>query len=382
MPPAPIAATISYGPKRAPGSKCTAVREWLDRCCDGRAFPIGGDYSGRQRGGVARPPGSLQERPNPHLEHLTERDMKSTALALCLALIAPVAAAGQPAGLREVRFTGPSAVDALCACLLDARRSAEAQGRVDFTAEVEFGATGGPVDVTARIWMGSAHAVGRINFSGHTGINDSTLRRALTIYERDLLDVGQLRRSLARINDIGVFEPLTLAAISLVHRDDGVTVDLTIPLRERKRRWWSLSGPLLPGIGSLRASLGSRLPPWGRGIFEATTYFISLNVAGFAKPFLALERPVIPGQELLSGFAISPVLSPRAMLMHYGRTHLARVMSAILDVEVHDPLAVPVTSAGRLQDEPLVCVPPKPRLWWLRRGGAAVVNVALAALIL
>jgi outer membrane protein assembly factor BamA len=82
-----------------------------------------------------------------------------------------------------------------------------------------------------------AHAVGRINFAGHSRINDSTLRRAMTIYERDLLDVGQLRRSLARINDIGVFEPLTLADISVVDRDDGVTADLTIPLRERKRRW-------------------------------------------------------------------------------------------------------------------------------------------------
>jgi hypothetical protein len=306
--------------------------------------------------------------------------MKSAAFALCLALIAPATAAGQPTG--RLRFTGPSAVDALCACLLDARRSAEAQGRLDFTAEVEFAGTGGPVDVTARIWMGLAHAVGRINFAGHFGINDSTLRRAMTIYERDLLDVGQLRRSLARINDIGVFEPLTLADISVVHRDDGVTADLTIPLRERKRRWWSVSGPVLPGFGSLRASLASRLPPWGRGIFEATTYFISLNVAGFAQPFLALERPVIPGQELLSGFAVSPALSPRAMLMHYGRTHLARGISAMLDGEVHDPLAVRVTSAGRLQDETLVCVPPKPRLWWLRRGVAATVNVALAALIL
>jgi hypothetical protein len=27
-------------------------------------------------------------------------------------------------------------------------------------------------------------------------------------------------------------------------------------------------------------------------------------------------------------------------------------------------------------------VPPKPRLWWLRRGAAAAVHVALAALIL
>jgi hypothetical protein len=247
--------------------------------------------------------------------------MKSAVLALCLALIARAAAAAQPTGdLREVRFTGPSALDALCACLLDARRSAEAQGRVDFTAEVEFAGPGTPVDVTARIWMGSPHAIGRINFAGHSGMNDSTLRGAMTVYERDLLDVDQLRRSLARINDIGAFEPLTLADIVVVRRDDGVTADLTIPLRQRQRRLWSVSGPVLPGIGALRASLASRLPPWGRGVFEATTYFVSLNVAGFAKPFFALERPLIPGQLLLSGFAVSPGLSTRAMLMHYGRT--------------------------------------------------------------
>ena len=308
--------------------------------------------------------------------------MKSAALALCLALIAPAAAAGQSAvPLREVRFSGPSAVDDLCACLLDLRRSAEAQGRLDFTAEVESAGTVGPPDLTARIWVGSAHAVGRINFTGHSGINDSTLRRAMTIYERDLLDVGQLRRSLARINDFGVFEPLTLADISVARRDDGVTADLTIPLRERKRRWWSVSGPMFPGIGMLQASLSSRLPPWGRGVFEATTYFVSLNVAGFAKPFLALQRPVIPGQELLSGFAVSPALSPRAMLMHYGRTHLARGTGTMLDGERIDPLPVPVTLAGPLEAEPLICVPPKPRLWWLRRGAAVVGNVALAGLI-
>ena len=310
--------------------------------------------------------------------------MKSAAFALCLTLAVPAAATGQQQALREVRFTGPSAVRALCSCLLDARRDAEAQGRLDFAAEVEFG-TGEPVDVTARLSMGSAHAVGRINFAGHTYLNDSTLRRAMTIYERDLFDVRQLRRSLARINDIGVFEPLTLANLSVVRRDDGVTADVTVQLRERKRRWWSVSGPMLPGLGPLQASVASRLPPWGRGIFETATYFISLNVnvTGFARPFLALERPVMPGQELLSGFAISPALlsSPRAMATHYGRTHLSRGIGALLDVEMDDPLAVPVVSAGQLQNEPLVCVPPKPRLWWLRRGAGAAVDVALAALI-
>ena len=307
--------------------------------------------------------------------------MKSAALALLL-LIAPVVAAAQPSGnLREMRFTGATAMNALCECLLDARRSAEAQGRLDFTAQVESTGTGESIAMTARIWTGSPHAVGRINFAGHSSINDTTLRRAMTIYERDRLDVRQLRRSLARINGLGVFEPLTLADISVVRRDDGATADLTIPLRERKRRWWSVSGPMLPGVGLLQASVSSRIPSWGRGIFEAATYFVSLNITGFAWPFLALERPVLPGQELLSGFAISPALSPRDMLTHYGRTHVSRAIGTMLIGEMRDPLAVPVSTAGRLEDEPLVCTPPTPRLWWLRRGAAAAVDVALAALI-
>jgi hypothetical protein len=303
--------------------------------------------------------------------------MKLVLLVLCPALIAAGPAAGQPAtGAREVRFTGPSAVNRLCACLLDLRSDAETQGRLDFTAEVEVASADGPVDLTARIWEGSAHAVGTIKFAGHSRIDDSTLRRAMTIYERDLLNVRQLRRSLQRINDIGVFEPLSLSDISIVRRDDGVTADLTIALRERKRRWWSVSGPMLPGIGMLQASVSSRLPPWGRGVFEAATYFISLNVAGFAKPFLALQRPVMPGQELLSGFALSPSLSPLAMSRHYGLAHLAHHVGPMLDSGVNDPLAVPVTSAG-VEAEPLICVPPKARLWWLRSAATIVGRVAL-----
>ena len=308
--------------------------------------------------------------------------MKSTALALWLAVITPAAAAGEsPVPPRQVRFSGPSAREELCAYLIDVRKSAEAQGHLDLTAEVESVGTGGRLELTARISEGSAYAVGRIDFTGHSGINDSSLRRAMTIYERDLLDVGQLRRSLARINAIGVFEPLTLADIRITRQDDGATADLTIPLRQRKRRWWSVSGRILPDVGTLQASVSSRLPAWGRGVFEATTYFVSLNMAGFATPFLALQRPVIPGQELLSGFAVSPVLSPRAMLMHYGRTHLSHGIGAVLNDASIDPLAAPVTSAGPPDTEPLNCVPRKPRLWWLRRGAAAVSNIALTAVI-
>jgi hypothetical protein len=285
--------------------------------------------------------------------------MKPAAIALCLAFVTPAPSASQPARHpREMRFTGPAAVHALCTYLLDLRRSAEADGRLDLAAEVESDGT----ELTSRVWMGSAHAVGRIDFAGHSSINDSTLRSAMTIHEREPLDVRQPRRSLARINNLGVFEPLTLADITIARRDDGVTADLTIPLRARKRRWWSLSGPIFPGIGALQASVSSRLPPWGRGAFDLTTYFVSLNAAGFAKPFLflTLQRP---------------------MLMHYWRTHAAYRIGNLLDVELSDPLTVPVSSAGPLEAEPLVCVAPKPRLWWLRRGATAAANIAFGVLI-
>jgi hypothetical protein len=271
---------------------------------------------------------------------------------------------------NEVRFTGPTAVDQMCACLLDARQAAEAQGRIDFSVEVIFA---GDTDVSARIWMGPARAVGRIHFTGHERVNDSTLRRAMTLYERNLFDVTKLRRSLARINGLGLFEPLTLSDLQIAETDDGVTADLTIPLRERKRRWWSVSGSPIPGLGFLQASVSSRLPPWGRGVFEASTWFVTFNAIGFVP---ALVRPIVPGQELFSGFVISPKLSPRAMVTHYGTTHLARGIGALLEEDTNEPLVVPASGAPA-GDNTLVCHPPKARLWWLRRASQFLLHAYL-----
>jgi hypothetical protein len=294
--------------------------------------------------------------------------VRAILILLCLTGAAAGAAAepGDIHGIREVRFSGASAANEMCACLLEARQTAEVQGRIDFSAEVTVA---GQEDVRARVWMGLARAVGRIHFTGHDGVNDSTLRKALTLYERQLFDVTRLRRSLARINGLGMFEPLTLSDLQVANRDDGVTTDLTIPLRERKRRWWSISGPAVPGLGFLQASIASRLPPWGRGVFEASTYFVTFNVIGFVP---ALVRPVIAGQEWVSGFVISPKLSPRMMLTQYGTTHLARGVSALLEEDTNEPLVVPVT--GR---DPLVCHPPKARLWWLKRASQYLLHAYL-----
>jgi len=240
--------------------------------------------------------------------------------------------------------------------------------------------------------MGSAYAVGRIDFTGHETINDSTLRRAMTLHERDLFDAGKLRRSLARINETGLVEPLTIADIQVARHPDGVTADLTIPLRERGRRWWALSGPIIPGLGSYQASISSRLPAWGRGVVDASTYLVTFNLLGLARPLLGvlpllskappaaivLERPYLPGQGWLSGFAVSPQLSARATIAHYGRTQMSRLVRTTLDGTPAESLEVPITGSGPASGELLVCTPPKPRLRWLRRGVLLATDIVLA----
>ena len=308
-----------------------------------------------------------------------------TALTLMSIIGVSSAAAAQPVELESVH--------AMCACLLEARRLAESQGRIDFSVAIETGDDSAPAAATARIRMGPQYVVGRIDFTGHVNVNDSTLRRAFTLRERELFDVGKLRRSLARLNDIGLTGPVTLADVVVTRRNDGVTADLTIPLRKRGWRSWSLTGPVIPGLGSYQASISSRLPGWGRGALDASTYLVTLNVLALARPSLGvlsilskappavlLERPYLPGQGWQSGFAVSPRLSPWTTVAHYGRTHVGRGLHTLLEDQSKQTLAVPVVDSGRPAGEFLLCEPEESRWRWLRGGAVHAIDFALAAL--
>ena len=343
-----------------------------------------------------------------------------TALMLTFVMGVGSVAVAQPVELRSIRqvsFTGDgpgttelidalrkndgatgAPADAMCACLLEVRRIAESQGRIDFGVGIETNGDSDPIDVTAHVEMGSQYSVGRIHFTGHSAINDSTLRRAFTLRERDLFDVGKLRRSLARLNEIGLAKTVTFADIIVTRQTDGSTADITIPLRARGRRWWSLSGPIIPGLGSYQASISSRLPTWGRGALDASTYLFTFNVLALAHSSLAraragvvtfmskappalvlLERPFVPGQEWLSGFAWSPALSVPTTVAYYGRTHLGCGVRAVLEDQTRDTLAVPLVRSGRPAGEFLVCQPAQSRWRWLRRGAVHAIDIALAA---
>jgi len=295
--------------------------------------------------------------------------------------------------LRENDGATRAPADAMCACLLELQRIADSQGRIDFGVVVETNDASDPIDVTAHVRMGSQYSVGRIHFTGHSAINDSTLRRAFTLRERDLFDVGRMRRSLARLNNIGLAKPVTVADVIVTRQIDGATADITIPLSTRDRRWWSLSGPIIPGLGSYQASISSRLPPWGRGALDASTYLVTFNALALAHSSLGvlafmskappaavlLERPFVPGQEWLSGFALSPGLSVRTTVAYYGRAQLGRGVRTVLEDQTGETLAVPVVGSGRPAGGFLVCQPAQSRWRWLRRGAVHTIDIALAA---
>jgi hypothetical protein len=354
-------------------------------------------------------------RPGGCAAHLTHWLPVNTALMLTFVVGIGSVAVAQPVELRSIRqvsFTGDDPVatelidalrkgdgatgapaDAMCARLLDLRRIAESQGRIDFRVVVETSGDSDGLDVTAHVRMGSQYSVGRIEFTGHTAFNDSTLRRAFTLRERELFDVGHLRHSLARLNDIGLTTPVTFADIIVTGQTDGATADITIPLRTRDRRWWSLSGPIIPGLGSYQASVSSRLPTWGRGALDASTYLLTFNVLALAHSSLGvltfvskappavvlLERPLLPGQEYLSGLALSPALSARTTVAYYGRAQLGRGVRAVLEEQTRDTLVVPVVGSGRPAGEFLECQPAQSRWRWLRRGAVHAIDIALAA---
>jgi len=212
--------------------------------------------------------------------------------------------------------------------------------------------------------------------------------------------VGKLRTSLARLNRSGLFEPLTLHDVEIERNPDTLTADLTIAIRERAARRWSLSGPIGPSVfGLLEATISSRLPPWGRGILEASTYYLTFSLTGFSNPLirllpipgraspaalLVLERPYLPGQALFSGFALSPQLSARQMLTNYGLAHLDRAVQALIrespDSSLLVPISGPQTSGRSDEARLLICSPPAPRYQWLRRAAAIAANLALGAL--
>ena len=312
-------------------------------------------------------------------------------------------------GLRQIPTApdGVFPVQNICTALLAERRKAERDGVLDFTARIEIREapdaprTGGVealkwADLTATVQRGPAYRVGRIEFRGNRSFSDLLVRRMFLINEGELLDEMLLRKSLGRLNRTGFFEPLAETDVVVNTAPGSDRADLTVSLKEKKARHWYLSGPVGPMsiAGPLRFSIGSRLPAWGQGIFELASYTASMNLVFFAKPLntilpifpnkrffpeLTIRRPLLPGQNFLSGFTLAPQFGWKGMLAGYAISHSHEFLGGLLQSDRSYTPGLPVTIAHAGSDAPenarMFCELPKTKKEWALQIGGISTNL-------
>jgi outer membrane protein insertion porin family len=270
----------------------------------------------------------------------------------------------------------------LCACMLARRRDAERRGILDFTAAIHVEHNGAqPIAaVTAKVELGQPFRVRRIEFYGLHRYSNTMVRRNVLFDEGSLLDQRLLRKSLARIMQTHLFNELQSRDIVIERNDIEHTADIKVRLTERKCGSWNLSGPVGPPriAGAFEASLMTRLPPWGRGAFDLSTYTVSASLLAFAQPIIpalavrrfvpifALSRGFIPGASWATGFVIAPQLGWYGSLVS---TAVAQLQGRLLPPLTPNRGLTPeltISVEGDTAAGTILCQEPKPRFRSLR----------------
>ncbi len=274
----------------------------------------------------------------------------------------------------------------VCSSLLAERRAAERQGILEFSATLHVQPVGGSsraVNLDSIVDRGRPYIVGRIDFTGNRHSSDAIVRSNFLLEEGQPLDQLLLRKSAGRINQMGAFEPIAARGIAIHTHDTTGLADLSIHLKERKRGAWNISGPVGPASfgGPLNGSVSSRLPFWGRGLLELSSYTASVSLIAFANPLLpslsifkhstllpvlALSRPFVPGEGWKSGFSIVPQLGWRATGLIYATSQIQHRLEPLLAGDRGLISELPVTVDGPSGSGTMFCEPPAQRLASLR----------------
>jgi len=271
-----------------------------------------------------------------------------------------------------------------CSTLFVARREAEHDGILDFAVNMQVQPTQASTkespeaNLAATVERGTPFHVGRMEFIGNRHFSEAAIRSNFLLDEGDLLDEHLLRKSMARLNEANFFAPIN-EHTTMIHTDPKTGIaDIDFRVMERKRGSWNLSGPVGPAsvAGPLEASIKTRLPAWGSGLLEASTYTVSLTMFAFVHSFLpalglpkipfipiaALNRPYTPGEGWKSGFLIAPQLGWQYIVMGYGVAQLQHRLLPVLQGDRGLEPELPVTVDMPNSRTTMFCEPPPPRL--------------------
>lgn len=290
-----------------------------------------------------------------------------------------------------------SAPGDLCPLLFQQRREAEQKGIMDFSVSLDARTVqpqenaAPAIDLAAAIERGPEYHIGRIDFLGLEHYSDAVVRSNMLLSETDLLDEKLLRKSLARINQTGFFDPLTERDVHVLTNENSGIANVSITLRERKGGAWRLSGPVGPASigGPLEASIKSRLPAWGSGLFEMATYSVNLSLYAFLPPIipalsflpkgtilpvLSLQRPFIPGNSFTSGLFIAPQLGIKAMGAIYATTQIQQRLMPKLQGDRGLVPELGVNVITHKGEATMFCEPPPQKMMVLRTGATVALR--------
>jgi hypothetical protein len=292
------------------------------------------------------------------------------------------------------RYETSEPIPQVCSSLLAQRRDAERQGILDFAATLHLQPIGNSsnfITIATTIDHGPPYRIGRIDFTGNRHYSDAMVRDNLLIDEGQLLDQLLLRKSAERINRAEIFEPISAASIAIHTNERTGIANVAIHLKERKRGSWNFSGPVGPASFArpLDASIRSRLPAWGRGLLELSSYTASISLIAFAHPLLpalsilpngrlfpllALSRPFTPGEGWTSGFSIVPQLGWQASALIYATSQIQHRLLPVLAGDRGLAPELRVAVEGPNIGGTMVCEAPGPRLMPLRRAASIGVS--------
>jgi outer membrane protein insertion porin family len=92
------------------------------------------------------------------------------------------------------------------------------------------------VNLTINLDEDRQFFIGRITFIGNTTTNDDVIRRELLVKEDQVFNATAWDISLSRLNQLGYFEEINSADVSIKPSATEPTVDITVTVKEKGRK--------------------------------------------------------------------------------------------------------------------------------------------------
>lgn len=144
------------------------------------------------------------------------------------------------AGIKSNAFASPAVVDNAAEVI---KRAYLNRGHVRVQAKVtpEYEVISprskmGLVGIAININEGSVFQLRRIEFIGNETTRDNIVRRKVMLHEGTTYNQDLMDKSLRNLNDLKLFETLTMADVEINTDEQQKTVDLLFHLKEIKRR--------------------------------------------------------------------------------------------------------------------------------------------------